>query len=168
MARKESRITITAEGRDHGKTFQIEEMSALQAEAWAYRALLALTNSGVDVPDDLLGGGMATVAAFGIRALTRLRYHDAEPLLAEMLGCVQICPDTRNQQIVRSMVPNDIEEVATLVQLRVETFNLHVNFSQPADPSISQTTETFQAGLENTSMSPAHAQPSSHRGKRRT
>lgn len=165
MAPKRLRVTIDAEGRDHGKVFQIEEMPALQAEAWAYRALLALTSNNVDVPDDLLGGGMAAVAAFGVKALTRLQYHDAKPLLAEMLECIQICPEPRNPQVIRPLVPTDIEEVATLIRLRMETFNLHVNFFQPADPSTSQIMETYPAGSENTSMSPVHVRRSSARAK---
>lgn len=168
MAPRKLRVTIDAEGRDLGKVFQIEEMPALQAEAWAYRALLALANNGAEIPDDLACAGMAAIAAFGLKALTKLRYHDAEPLLAEMLDCVQICPDPRNPQVIRPLVPSDIEEVATLVRLRVETFNLHVNFSQPAALSTSQTTETSPAGSENTSTSPAHVRRSSARAKHHT
>jgi hypothetical protein len=55
MARKKLRVEIDTPGRDAGKTFQIEEMPALQA-------LLAVSNGGVDVPDDLLGAAALSVA----------------------------------------------------------------------------------------------------------
>ena len=52
MARKTKRVTITAEGRDKGKTFLITELPADQAERWAIRALLALIQSGAVISED--------------------------------------------------------------------------------------------------------------------
>jgi hypothetical protein len=138
MAPKKLRAETDTPGRDADKVFLIEEMPALQAEAWAYKALLALSNGGVDIPDDMIGGGMAVLASYGLKALGRLKYADAAPLLSEMLECVQICPDPRNPQVKRPLVGNDIEEVATLVR--------HTNFSMPGSPSISPSTT---ASLDN-------------------
>lgn len=126
--RKEIRVPITAEGRDKGKIFVINEMSASQAEKWATRALIALAKSGVDVPDDVANAGFAAVAVMGLRALGGLSFAEAEPLMDEMFACVSIQPGT-DPKIVRPLLEQDIEEVATRVALRIEVFNLHAGFS---------------------------------------
>lgn len=128
MGRKTTVWTAT-EGRDHGKRFHLTEMSALKAEKWAARALLALARADFDVGTDIRGSGLAGMALVGLRALSGVQWVDAEPLLDELLRCVLIMPDNNNPDVMRSLVEDDIEEVATLVQLRKEVFELHVNFS---------------------------------------
>lgn len=132
MARKTVTVVITAEGRDQGKTFVIQELPAMQAERWAMRALLALAKSGVEIPDDIASAGLAGVASLGLKAFAGLDYNDAEPLMAEMLSCVSILPDPSNPAVRRYDIEADIEEVGTLLKLRLETFNLHTGFSMPA------------------------------------
>jgi len=131
MARKELDITIDDDGRDRGKVFHLREMSAWQAERWAIRALLALSKAGADIGGAEPGAGVAAFAATSFRALLSLDFADAEPLLIEMLECISIKPDPRNPNVVRALLPEDIEEVATLIKLRKEVFTLHVGFSQP-------------------------------------
>lgn len=133
MARKVKEITITgdADNRDAGKTFQITEMSAMAAERWATRAFLALARSGVEIPDDIAARGLQGVAALGWQALSGIAYHDAEPLLAEMLGCVQIA----EKHATRKLTEDDVEEIATYLTLRKEVFALHVDFSKLAGRS---------------------------------
>jgi len=128
MARKEKTVTITAAGRDAGKVFHITEMSAVAAEAWGTRALLALARSGVDLPDNIAEMGLAGIAVVGVKALGGLNYEDAKPLLAEMLACVQAVPDPSRGMVRRALIDDDTEEVATLLQLRQEVVNLHVDF----------------------------------------
>lgn len=132
--RKTADITITDEGRDKGKVFRLREMSAMQAEKWAARALLALAKSGVDIPDEISEMGMAGMVALGIKSLVGVSFRDAEPLLDEMLGCIKIVPDPARPQIERPLIDGDIEEVRTLVTLRKEVFTLHTGFSLPAAP----------------------------------
>ena len=127
--RKELTITIDTPGRDVNKTFYIKEMSALKAERWATRALLALLKSNVDIPEDIAQAGMAGVAAVGLRAFGGINFTDAEPLLAEMLACVQIIPDPSRPMVKRALVEDDIEEVTTLLRLREEVLSLHTGFS---------------------------------------
>lgn len=136
MSRKTALVSISAEGRDHGKTFVLTEMPAHQAEKWAYRAILALTKTGLDIPDDVRRDGMAGIARLGLDALGRIRFNDrddpslsAESLLDEMFTCVRIRPSDNNPDFLRNLVDNDIEEVATRVKLRGEVFSLHVGFS---------------------------------------
>src|SRR5690242_1682736 len=93
MSRKIERLTITAEGRDKGKTFILTEMPADQGERWALRALLALTNTGAAIPEEALGAGMAGRAAVGIQALGMLNSIQVQPLLDELWPtCVRIVP----------------------------------------------------------------------------
>lgn len=129
--RKSKIVTIPFENRDKGKQFLITEMGAFQAEAWATRAFLALANSGVDLEGAHEDMGMAGLAYLGLRALTRVRYEDAKPLLDEMLTCIKIVPDPSNPSFVRDIVEgaDDVEDTATVLFLRAEVFELHTNFS---------------------------------------
>lgn len=124
--RKEKVITISdKDSRDDGKKFHIIEMPAAQAEKWALRALLVITRSGVDIPEDAASGGMRALAVLGLRSLMGLSFEDAEPLLDEMMGCVQIV----EKDITRDLTESDIEEVRTRVRLRKEVLELHLGFS---------------------------------------
>ena len=159
MARREKRVTIPSddpENRDSGKTFLIREMSAAQAEDWAMRALLALTAAGAEVPDDIEGAGMAGLAVMGVQALAGLKHADVKPLLDEMFACVQICPDRQNPNVVRPLVEDDIEEVATRLTLRKAILELHVGFSLPGVQSKSPSETPSPFGVTKiTRTSPA-------------
>ncbi len=134
MARKQQTVTISAEGRDKGKVFVLTELSAYEAEDWAGRALFALMNAGVEIPENIAQAGLAGVAALGMTALTKLPYDSAKPLLDSMMGCVKIQPSTN---VVRALIADDIEEVATLLTLRKHVLGLHMDFSMPAAKSTS-------------------------------
>jgi len=125
MSRKVATVTIDAQGRDKGKVFIITELSAYAAEEWAGRALFAMMNAGVEIPDGIAKAGLAGIAALGIQSLTRISFDAAKPLLDEMMGCVQIQPSPK---VTRALIEDDIEEVATLLTLRKEVFNLHLSF----------------------------------------
>ena len=137
MARKTLQYTVQEEGRDRGKVFLLTEMSASRAESWASRAILALMAGGVELPDGFERLGMAGIAELGVRALAKLNWADAKPLLDEMMSCVQILPNPAKPNIVRALIDEDIEEVATLVKLRMELWSLHVGFSPAATKSSS-------------------------------
>ena len=134
--RKSSTITVT-DGRDAGKVFKLTEMSADAAERWAMRAFFALMNAGVDIPDDIASLGLAGVAQIGLKALTKVPFEAAEPLLQDMMDCVQIVPDPSKPNVVRTIIDGDIEEVSTRLQLRRAVFDLHVDFLKPGAPSTS-------------------------------
>ena len=173
MARKTAIITITAEGRDQGKVFHIQEQSAEAIEYWAMRALLALSHVDVDkikadvfdnvpffamlrngetIPPDVLRSGLAGVAAIGLRAFSALSIDEAKPLLDELMGCVSVIPDPKNLTFMRRDVMGDIEEATTLVRLKAEVFNLHASFLPPAVTSTSTSTtgKTGQAPTPST------------------
>ena len=132
MARKIATITIDAEGRDFGKVFKLTEMPASQGEKWAAKAFFALAKSGVEIPEDIANAGLAGIAVLGLKAIGGMSFIDAEPLLDEMFECVTYVPDPARPQVIRALIEDDIEEIATRLTLRKELFSLHVNFSTPA------------------------------------
>jgi hypothetical protein len=125
MARKQANVTIDGNGRDAGKVFVLTELSAAAAETWAGRALFAMLNAGVEIPDNIAQAGLAGIAALGINALTKLPFDAAKPLLDEMFECVKIQP---SPNVVRALVDDDIEEVLTRLTLRREILKLHIDF----------------------------------------
>jgi hypothetical protein len=133
--RKTKTIAIEREGRDKGKTFLITEMPAMQAEKWAARALLALGRAGVEVPEDAVAAGVAGIMSASFASLAKMPFADAEPLLDEMMLCVQLVPDPTKtdamtqRPIARALIGEDIEEVPTLLKLRAEVAELHLGFS---------------------------------------
>jgi hypothetical protein len=133
MSRKSITLTISEEGRDKGKVFQITEMPASKAEKWALRALLALAKSGVEIPEDVMDSGVAALLEIGIKALLRVNFVDAEPLLDELFDCVKFVP---SQDITRILVEDDTEEIATRIKLRKEVIVLHMSFFTNVAPSI--------------------------------
>lgn len=134
MPRKQATVNIDTQGRDFGKVFIITELSAMEAETWAGRALFAMINAGVQVPDSIAGSGLAGVAALGLSSLSKVSFEAAKPLLDEMLTCVQIKPSAN---VTRALIGDDIEEVSTLLTLRKEVFNLHLSFFTAAEKSTS-------------------------------
>lgn len=132
--RKTAHVTISEPGRDLGKVFVLTEMSARQAERWAMRALLAAAKGGADFPEDVTSLGMQGMAIVGLRALSYLPFDEADALMEEMFGCIQIQPDPKQPNVVRPLIDDDIEEVRTRIFLRAEVFKLHVDFSKPGVP----------------------------------
>jgi hypothetical protein len=152
--RKNSHITIQDEGRDKGKVFVITEKSAIEADKWGIRALLALSKSGIPIPPEFMEMGIIGVLAVGIHRLAGVAFGDLEPLLDEMLTCVEIMPTAGRPDIIRKLMQDDIEEVKTLQTLRMEVFRLHTGFSPPAKAPESP-------------KAPAGANPSNTRTSRR-
>lgn len=140
MARKVLDYRIDSEGRDHGKLFRITEMPASQAEKWAIRALMALGVSGVDVPDNVRESGAAGLVSMlhtFLESAARMPFDVVEPLLDEMMGCIEFIPDENNKGMTRRLVESDIEEVATRFRLRMATLKLHADFSGAGETSTS-------------------------------
>ena len=124
MAKKEASF-IADIGRDSGKEFHITEMSATKAENWAIKAILAVGNAGVEIPENLASQGMAGLLAVGYMNLLKIPFDSAKPLLDEMMDCVQFVP---SPSIRRPLIEDDIEEVRTRLLLRKAIWNLHLDF----------------------------------------
>ena len=125
MARKTAIVTIV--DREVPKRFLLTEMSATEAEDWALELFFAMSNAGVDVPDDIVELGFAGVVGLGIQALGKIPYEKAKPLLKRMFACIQFIPG-ETDNIVRPLLESDIEDVATRLQLRKEVWMLHTDF----------------------------------------
>ena len=141
MARRTKIFTVVSEdpeNRDKGKNFLLTEMSAVQAEKWAARALLALLKSGIELPENAASAGLAGVAAVGIKAFGAIPWDLAEPLLDEMMSCVRFIPPAKNVEPML-LLPDMIEEVTTLLAIRKELLELHLGFSLAAKLSTLQT-----------------------------
>lgn len=135
MARKTITVTITSddpENRDRGKQFLITEMPATLAEKWAARAINALLASGISIPDTVAQQGMRGLAAAGlagIESFNGIPWNLAEPLLDEMMKCVQHVPDPSRPAGIRPLIEDDIEEIKTRFELRKSWLELHFGFS---------------------------------------
>lgn len=157
MARRTCDYTVTDAGRDRGKRFLITEMPASVAEAWAMRALLAIAQGGVQLPEGFERRGWAGMVEAGIRALTGLRWEVAEPLLAEMWQCVAVVPDPSKPHVQRPLIEEDVEEIATRIKLRAEIWKLHADFLKAVAPSIFAGSPAPAASTPNTKTSRARS-----------
>lgn len=128
--RKTKIVTIDTANRDKGKSFLLTEMPAAQAFKWAARAFLAMAKGGAELPEGIESAGMAGLANVSLAALSSLDWALAEPLLDELMTCVQI----KETAITRALDPNaeDCEEIATIFTLHKEVLMLHVDFSKAA------------------------------------
>ena len=132
--RKTLTYTVTDQGRDSGKVFMLTEMSATEAEDWALQAFFAIMNAGVEIPDDVASMGFAGIAAIGLKALGKVPYYMAEPLLNKIMDCVKIIPDPSQPNVIRALIDSDIEEAATRLKLKKAVFDLHTSFFTRAAP----------------------------------
>ena len=130
MARKKKDLVI-ADGRDKGKTFVITEMSVIDADNWANRALLAMIRGGVDVGNlDFsninTSGGMLELARVVIAGLGNMQEKIATDLLNELLDCARIVPSGGTPRDI--LLDSDIESIKTLWQIRKEALMIHIDF----------------------------------------
>lgn len=149
--RKTKIVTVDLEGRDKGKQFLLTEMPAHQGEKWAIKATVALAHAGVEIPQEMMGAGWAALAYGALNALSNVSFDELEPLLDEMMRCIQAIRDPDNPALTFPLVETDTEEIVTRFYLRAELFSLHSGFSMadvksrlaPARPSTtSPTTRT--------------------------
>ena len=123
--------------RDAGRHFLISEMPAARAEKWAWRMFIALKGSGSEIPMEAARLGMVGVAVAGFNAFLRadVKPEQIEPLLDEMMTCVQVIRDpkakdkTTGGPVVTAIVgDDDNREVQTIGWLRAEVLRLHTGF----------------------------------------
>ena len=150
MARKQASF-VAQTGRDKGKEFLITEMSATQAESWAFRVILAIGNAGIEIPDNLASQGMAGLMAVGYMNLLKIPFDAAKPLLDEMMGCVQIVPSAN---IKRPLIEDDIEEVKTRLLIRKAIWDLHMDFFLDENKSTSESETQGQPTIASLSTKP--------------
>lgn len=133
--RRSKFVTVPAEpekpedqrNRDAGKTFIVTEVSAVEAEEWGLRALMALGTSGVVVPNEIIKAGLLGVVLVGYQAFMGAREDAVLPLWREMLPrCVTM---KQSEGISMPWSTNLVEEVSTLTILRQAILELHTGFT---------------------------------------
>lgn len=102
------------------REFSIRKMNAFQAEAWLHRAGLLLGKEAIDVKD------FQNIPEV-IKALCRVNYREARPLLDELLECCSIVVGKMKKQI-SSSEPDMISSPMTLTRLRVEALKANFGF----------------------------------------
>jgi hypothetical protein len=146
MARKKIDYIVSEENsRDNGKKYVIEEMSAVSAEKLCYRIIGAMLNAGVNLPPDFMLMPASAITFLCVTNFLRIDFEYLEPLLEEMMQCVYFVPDQNNPKSIRKISQqfNDIEEVSTLINLRIEVYKLHMDFFQAViAPILSQYLES--------------------------
>lgn len=124
MARKTKTITLD-NGRDKGKKFVITEMSAADAESWAYKVASYAMSNGMKFTDFL---GMASIAQVGLSIVEKLKFEQMKDVLGDLFACIEYLPDPKDQTVRREAETDDLEEPASLVKLRFLVFQLHAGF----------------------------------------
>ena len=135
MAREFIDVEIGDAGRDAGKIFRITEMTAEQSEWWALRALSILVDADTTGELEQLGSMMVgeteKLSTLGVVAIIKLLAKaDPErirPLWDEMKDCWRLVPNGDRNMTAR-LADNSIEEVSTLLTLRMKTLELHFDF----------------------------------------
>jgi len=121
------------DNRDAGKTFVITEVSAVEAEEWGLRAVMALGTSGIVVPQEMADAGLIGAVLVGYQAFMGARPSEVLPLWREMMpACVKYkAPsDTpTGAEILMPWSPSLVEEVSTLLTLRKAIMELHTGFT---------------------------------------
>lgn len=109
MARKAIEITIDTQGRDYGKTFEINEMNSDAAERWARRALQCYIQRGGVIPEGL-SLSFATLQSMGIANVLANLYADlTDELCDECFSISNIC-----HQIARKLCQSWAEKTHKL------------------------------------------------------
>ena len=146
------------DGRDKGKLFLITEMSAKRCEEWAMKVLLALLASNVQLPEGFDSLGAAALAELGFKALAGIKWEALEPLLAEMMACVQFIGDPKRtaattRDLLDDDINQDIEEVSTRLKLRVAVWKLHMDFLEAVAPSLRERAKVAAANRSRIAQS---------------
>ena len=133
MAREFIDVHIGESGRDAGKVFRVTEMTAEDAEWWALRAMSVIVEADTDGSLEklmvMMVGETEKLSALGVmqvlKLLSKADPYKVRPLWDEMKGCWQLVPE---KGITAPLVENSIEEVSTLLTLRMKTLELHFDF----------------------------------------
>lgn len=132
MARKQIDITIE-DGRDKGKTFRIEEMSAVQMDKWAMKALGLLGRDGADIS---LVGNMTLQDM--LASISKAPVEEVQPLFDELLACCSFVKDGTLIQLKGNIIDSIVEDWTTLTQLKVEALKLNLGFLEQGGESESK------------------------------
>jgi hypothetical protein len=114
--------------RDAGKRYVLVEESAEKAEEWAWRAYLSMSRGNLTPPPEIIRMGLAGLPLILGGGLAYASWSDVQPLLKEMMGCVNI-EVAAGGLVRRADLSGDIDEVDTRLMLRKEIVELHLGFT---------------------------------------
>lgn len=116
---------IAGIGKDQDKVYRITEMPAYKAEKWALRALWAIAAAGVDLPSDITTAPMSNLIEIGLKALAKIPFSVAEPLLDELITCVEVMTTSGPRRLISA---DDFQDPRTILLIRKEVLSLHISF----------------------------------------
>jgi len=130
VTRKVEKLTITDEGRDKGKVFELTEMSAYHGDLWAGKVSALLRKFGAEIPEGTEEQGMAGVAsAQQVTAGIVFTRALQDPSVSEWWDCVRYVHDPRHPpQAITFGADCQVEEIRTISELRMAVFKLHTAF----------------------------------------
>lgn len=133
--RRSATVTIDTPGRDYGKTFAVVEASPVETEDWCARVLIAMKQADVKVPSDIAKMNPRDLVMTALHNFGQSGWGGAKTLLREMLTRVFVVPDPGAPFLMRDLGSDDIEELTTLIELRLEVVKLHIETIVPFGPS---------------------------------
>ena len=102
-------------------------MSADAAEWWAIRVTQGIVGSNPDADFDIFSGSLPRLANFAFVGLAKIPAEQLKPLMDEMKACVSVLlPDGKTS---RALLPGDVEDIMTWLELRKEVFEVLTGFS---------------------------------------
>lgn len=110
MAIKTKDITINDGGKE--KRFRIKQMPHTVGEKWVLKLIMLM--------------GASNVSGNLEKALSGLRFEDIEPLYDQLLPYIEIY--TQNGETMPIIIDGHIEELSTLLKLRMEAFMFNIDF----------------------------------------
>lgn len=115
-------------GRDEGKVFRITEMSAMDGFKFSFKVFHGMARGGVQVPDNAQQLGIVALLNIGLSGIACIPHDECLSLIEDLMGCIQIIPDSGNLDVARRLVLSDFEESGTIRKLLMEAFKLHADF----------------------------------------
>lgn len=129
MARNIKEVLIDS-GRDKGNAYVITEKSALEAEKFFVKLLLSV-GKNANLSEVLANQGSLTALSNKeaiLELLLSLDFDVAQELMDEMLTCVEFKYFLKGMPKTRPLIKEDIQDLSTLMKIREEVINLHINF----------------------------------------
>lgn len=138
MARHNRVVTIDTEDRDFGKTFVLTEMPAWDAIRFCARAMLALSQTGANIPAGMIAkaadGGPEAFAALGLQMFALVPTEVALPLLDEARACIAYQPPDSRVAVQKILdgAMCQVEEPTTWAVLLKQVWVMHLGFLKAA------------------------------------
>jgi hypothetical protein len=148
--RKES--TIFLEDGGNKLEFKIMAMPATKGHEFLVRALLLLGSSGADYSGEAsLEGAAGYLNSQGLKALSRIDFEQAKPLLGDLLSCCTRVNRESGGVVMQKLdspgtIDSIISDPRTIFQLQVEAFKVNFGFFGQGGEEKSDSPEVLNMG----------------------